>query len=232
MSPCHIENTIKAACGLIGAMMTVGEARPYITALLVLNAEAASVYAARECLADASPQALATHPDVIAQIATGIAQGNAKLSRVEQIRRLRCYRYSGSPAGTKSPLTMKLKRKPVTQKYAADIAELYAAEPGSPCTSPLSHAASDSARRSFLTNTLVHRPCAVGSQVRPPSASPYLAGSATTGRRSPSLTVTCCAPGDALFVGDVISVQAAPSQCLRSARGVTPDSHRTARAAE
>ena len=49
---------------------------------------------------------------------------------------------------------------------------------------------------------------------------------------SPSLTVTCCAPGDALFVGDVISVQAAPSQCLRSARGVTPDSHRTARAAE
>ena len=62
MSPCHIENTIKAACGLIGAMMTVGEARPYITALLVLNAEAASVYAARECLADASPQALATDP--------------------------------------------------------------------------------------------------------------------------------------------------------------------------
>ena len=25
---------------------------------------------------------------------------------------------------------MKLKRKPVTQKYAADIAELYAAQPG------------------------------------------------------------------------------------------------------
>ena len=80
MSPCHIENTIKAACGLIGAMMTVGDARPYITALLVLDAQTASVYAARKCLADASPQALAADPDVIAQITTGIGRGNAKLS--------------------------------------------------------------------------------------------------------------------------------------------------------
>ena len=138
MSPCHIENTIKAACGLIGAMMTVGEARPYNTALLVLNAEAASVYAARECLADASPQALATDPDVIAQIATGIAQGNAKLSRVEQIKRFTVLPVFWEPGGDEITLTMKLKRKPVTQKYAADIAELYAAEPGSTVHEPTS----------------------------------------------------------------------------------------------
>ena len=31
---------------------------------------------------------------------------------------------------------MKLKRKPVTQKYAADIAELYAAQPGSTVHEP------------------------------------------------------------------------------------------------
>ena len=35
------------------------------------------------------------------------------------------------PGGDEITLTMKLKRKPVTQKYAADIAELYAAQPGS-----------------------------------------------------------------------------------------------------
>jgi long-subunit acyl-CoA synthetase (AMP-forming) len=38
MSPCNIEKTIKAACGLIGAMMTVGDARSYDTALIVLDA--------------------------------------------------------------------------------------------------------------------------------------------------------------------------------------------------
>ena len=79
MSPCHIENTIKAACGLIGAMMTVGDDRPYNTALIVLDADTASAYAARKGLADASPQALAGDPEVIAQIATGVGRGNAKL---------------------------------------------------------------------------------------------------------------------------------------------------------
>ena len=117
-------------------MMTVGDARPYNTALLVLNAEAASAYAAREGLADASPQALATDPDVIAQIATGVAQGNAKLSPVEQIKRFTVLPVFWEPGGDEITLTMKLKRKPVTQKYAADIAELYAAEPGATVHEP------------------------------------------------------------------------------------------------
>ena len=40
------------------------------------------------------------------------------------------------PGGDEITLTMKLKRKPVTQKYAADIAELYAAQPGSTVHEP------------------------------------------------------------------------------------------------
>lgn len=131
MSPCHIENTIKAACGLIGAMMTVGDTRPYNTALLVLNAEAARAYATRKGLPDASPQTLAADVDVIAQIATEVGRGNAKLSPVEQIKRFTVLPVFWEPGGDEITLTMKLKRKPVTQKYAADIAELYAAQPGS-----------------------------------------------------------------------------------------------------
>jgi long-chain acyl-CoA synthetase len=136
MSPCHIENTIKAACGLIGAMMTIGDARPYNTALIVLNAETANAYAARKWRADASARALAVDPNVITQIATGVARGNAKLSRVEQIKRFKVLPTFWEPGGDEITLTMKLKRKPVTQKYAADIAELYAAEPGSTVHEP------------------------------------------------------------------------------------------------
>jgi long-subunit acyl-CoA synthetase (AMP-forming) len=66
--------------------------------------------------------------DVIAQIARGMAQGNAKLSRVEQIKRFTVLPVFWEPGGDEITLTMKLKRKPVTQKYAADIAELYAAQ--------------------------------------------------------------------------------------------------------
>ena len=41
MSPANIENTIKAACPLVGVMLVVGDARPYNTALIVLDAESA-----------------------------------------------------------------------------------------------------------------------------------------------------------------------------------------------
>ncbi len=137
MSPCHIENTIKAACGaLIGAMMTVGDNRPYNTALIVLDAQTASAYAARKGLADASPQALAADTDVIAQITTGVGRGNAKLSPFEQIKRFKVLPAFWEPGGDEITLTMKLKRKPVTQKYAADVAELYAAQPDSTVHEP------------------------------------------------------------------------------------------------
>ena len=62
MSPANIENTIKAACPLIGVVLVIGDARPYNTALIVLDAESAAPYAAQRGLADSSPGALAADP--------------------------------------------------------------------------------------------------------------------------------------------------------------------------
>lgn len=130
MSPSNIENTIKAACPLVGVIIAIGDARPYNTALIVLDAESAGPYAAQHGLPDASPETLAAHPDVIKQIAAGVAEGNSKLSRVEQIKRFRVLPTFWEPGGDEITLTMKLKRKPINEKYAAEIEELYAAEPG------------------------------------------------------------------------------------------------------
>jgi long-subunit acyl-CoA synthetase (AMP-forming) len=128
MSPANIENSIKAACPLIGVMLVVGDARPYNTALVVLDAESAAPYAAQRGLADSSPETLAAQPDVIAEIAAGIAEGNAKLSKVEQIKRFRVLPTFWEPGGDEITLTMKLKRKPIHEKYGAEIDELYAAD--------------------------------------------------------------------------------------------------------
>ena len=128
MSPANIENSIKAACPLIGVMLVVGDARPYNTALVVLDAESAAPYAAQRGLADSSPETLAAQPDVIAEIAAGIAEGNAKLSKVEQIKRFRVLPTFWEPGGDEITLTMKLKRKPIHEKYGAEIVELYAAD--------------------------------------------------------------------------------------------------------
>jgi long-chain acyl-CoA synthetase len=130
MSPANIETTILAACPMIGAMLTVGDGRPYNTALLVFDADSVGPYAAELGLAEASPGALAAHSAMIDRIAAGVAAGNAKLSRVEQIKRFRVLPALWEPGGEEITLTMKLKRRPIMAKYAAEIDELYANEPG------------------------------------------------------------------------------------------------------
>lgn len=129
MSPANIENTILAACPMIGVMIAIGDGRPYNTALMVFDADSVSPYAAQHGLSDASPAALAGNPEVIARIAAGVAEGNAKLSRVEQIKRFRVLPTLWEPGGDEITLTMKLKRRPIVTKYAAEIEELYAPGP-------------------------------------------------------------------------------------------------------
>jgi long-subunit acyl-CoA synthetase (AMP-forming) len=97
---------------------------------LVFDAESVGPYSDQHGLAEASPAALAAHPEVLDRIAAGVAQGNAKLSRVEQIKRFRVLPTLWEPGGEEITLTMKLKRKPTMAKYAVEIEELYAGEPG------------------------------------------------------------------------------------------------------
>ncbi|MEV6218728.1 fatty acid--CoA ligase FadD11 [Nocardia sp. NPDC051833] len=129
MSPTTIEHAIKAATPLIGAMATIGDGRAYNTALIVLDAESAEPYAAQHNLSDASAAALAVNPEVVKEIAAGVAAGNAKLSRVEQVKRFRILPVFWEAGGDEVTLTMKLKRKVIAEKYTAEIAELYADNP-------------------------------------------------------------------------------------------------------
>ncbi|WP_421845238.1 fatty acid--CoA ligase FadD11 [Mycobacterium sp.] len=125
MSPANIENTILATCPMVGAMVTIGDGRPYNTALMVFDADSVGPYAAQHGLSDGSPAALAANPEVIARIAAGVAKGNAKLARVEQIKRFRVLPTLWEPGGDEITLTMKLKRRPIFAKYSAEIEELY-----------------------------------------------------------------------------------------------------------
>ncbi|MGK8557186.1 fatty acid--CoA ligase FadD11 [Nocardia gipuzkoensis] len=136
MSPANIENAIKAATPLVGAIAVIGEARPYNTALIVIDAETAALYAAKHGLPDASAAALAADAGVVAEIARGVAAGNATLSRVEQIKRFTVLPTFWEPGGDEVTLTMKLRRKPITAKYAEQIALLYAEEPGETVREP------------------------------------------------------------------------------------------------
>ncbi|WP_327151672.1 fatty acid--CoA ligase FadD11 [Nocardia sp. NBC_01329] len=136
MSPTHIENTIKAATPLIGAMSVIGDGRPYNTALIVLDAETAGPYAKQHGLTDDSAAALAAEPSVITAIRAGVAAGNARLSRVEQVKRFLVLPAFWEAGGDEVTLTMKLKRKVVGEKYASRIADLYREPPAADIHEP------------------------------------------------------------------------------------------------
>jgi long-chain acyl-CoA synthetase len=128
MSPAHIENTIKAACPLIGAIVVIGDGRPYNSALIVLDGDSARPYADGRLLTPASAADLAADPGLIADIRAGVAEGNAKLMPAEQIKRFRVLPTSWEPGGDELTPTLKLKRRQISEKYAAEIQEMYAAD--------------------------------------------------------------------------------------------------------
>ncbi|MFG3619447.1 fatty acid--CoA ligase FadD11 [Nocardia sp. NPDC047654] len=128
MSPANIENTIKASAPLVGAIAVIGDARPYNTALIVLDVEIAGPYARQHGLPDASAATLAADPTVVRTIAAGVAAGNQRLSRVEQIKRFRVLPVFWEAGGDEVTLTMKLKRKVIAEKYLSDITDLYKQE--------------------------------------------------------------------------------------------------------
>lgn len=129
MSPTNIENAVKAATPLIGAMAVLGDGRSYNTALIVLDAESVEPYAREHALPDASAAALAVDATVLAAIEAGVAVGNSKLSRVEQVKRFRVLPTFWEAGGDEVTLTLKLKRKVIAEKYTAQIDELYAENP-------------------------------------------------------------------------------------------------------
>jgi long-subunit acyl-CoA synthetase (AMP-forming) len=56
----------------------------------------------------------------------GIDAANARLARVEQIKRFTIIPGDWLPGGDELTPTIKLKRKPIAAKYAAEIAAMYA----------------------------------------------------------------------------------------------------------
>jgi long-subunit acyl-CoA synthetase (AMP-forming) len=63
---------------------------------------------------------------VRAAIQAGIDGANAKLARVEQIKKFVIVEGDWLPGGDELTPTMKLKRKPIAEKYDGDIAGMYA----------------------------------------------------------------------------------------------------------
>jgi long-subunit acyl-CoA synthetase (AMP-forming) len=126
MSPANIEATIKSASPLIGQACVIGDRRPYNTALIVLDADFAPAWAAQQGIEAASLVELSRDERLREGVQEGIDAANEKLARVEQIKRFHIVEGDWLPGSDELTPTMKLKRRPIAEKYASEIEAMYA----------------------------------------------------------------------------------------------------------
>jgi long-subunit acyl-CoA synthetase (AMP-forming) len=125
MSPANIEAAVKSSSPLIGMSCVIGDARAYNTALLTLDPDVALAWSAKAGLDGASLEELAANPDLVSEIEAAVEVGNSKLARVEQIKKFKLLPVEWPAGGDELTPTMKLKRKPIAEKYSAEIEALY-----------------------------------------------------------------------------------------------------------
>ena len=125
MSPVNIEARLKTAHPLIGTAVAIGDRRPYNVALIVLDPDVSAAFAKEHGIADASAAAMADSEQVQNTIAEAVEEANSHLSRVEQIKKFKILGDEWQPGGDELTPTMKLKRRPIAEKYATQIESLY-----------------------------------------------------------------------------------------------------------
>jgi len=127
MSPANIEATLKSGSLMIGQACCIGDRRPYNTALIVLDADFAPAWATKNGIEQTTLESLAGDARVRAAIQEGVDAANAKLARVEQIKKFEIVAGDWLPGGDELTPTMKLKRKPIAAKYESAIEAMYSA---------------------------------------------------------------------------------------------------------
>jgi long-chain acyl-CoA synthetase len=124
ISPANLEAALKTI-PLVGQACAIGDARKFVSALLVLDPEYAPVWAAAQGI-DGDLPALAAHPEVIAEVQRGVNEVNAQFANVEQIKKFALLGEEWLPDTSMLTPTSKLKRRGIHAHYAAVIESLYA----------------------------------------------------------------------------------------------------------
>jgi long-subunit acyl-CoA synthetase (AMP-forming) len=125
IAPAAVENAL-VAHPLIGQALAYGDGRPYVVALLTLDGEAAPAWARARGITAGSLAELARDPQLLTEVAAGVAAANQQLARVQQVKRWRLLPVEWTAETEELTPTLKLKRRVVHAKYADIIDSLYA----------------------------------------------------------------------------------------------------------
>ncbi|HTY73838.1 MAG TPA: long-chain fatty acid--CoA ligase [Actinomycetes bacterium] len=123
--PSAIESAFKALCPIASQMVVQAEGRHFATALVTIDPDAMQTWAHGQGLDASDPAKFATGEAVRSHVARSIEELNSRLNRWETIKDFRVLEHDLTvEAGELTP-SLKVKRKVVSERYAAVIAEMY-----------------------------------------------------------------------------------------------------------
>ena len=125
VSPANLEAALKTI-PLVGQACAIGDERPFVAALVVLDPEVAPAWARQHGIASSSLHELAANPDVVAEIERGVVEVMAAFNNAERVKKVRVLGDEWLPDTEELTPTSKLKRRGIHAKYASEIDALYA----------------------------------------------------------------------------------------------------------
>jgi long-chain acyl-CoA synthetase len=123
ITPANLENGIKQ-CRWVSQCVVIGDRRPYLVALVTLDPEEIPAFAQEHGL---SPEEVPGSEQMRAEVQKAVDATNAKVGRVEQIKKFEILADDLSQATGELTPTLKVKRNVVAEKFADRVEALYSA---------------------------------------------------------------------------------------------------------
>ena len=126
VSPANLESELKMI-PLVGQACAIGEQRPFMTALVVLDPDAAAAWARAHGLSgdEATMPALAENPEVLAEIDAGLVEVMSGFNNAESVKKVKVLGEEWLPDSDLLTPTSKLKRRGILTTFADEIEALY-----------------------------------------------------------------------------------------------------------
>jgi long-chain acyl-CoA synthetase len=124
VAPAVLEDRLRSH-PLVSQCVVVGDARPFIGALITIDQESLKSWVVANKKQGASMADLAVDPQLISVVQTAVDEANKAVSKAESIRKFRILTTDFTIAGGQLTAKLSVKRHVIAQEFAAEIEALY-----------------------------------------------------------------------------------------------------------